>query len=256
MNYKKIHDALIERARKRVYDRKIHHKHHIIPTHEDLNSTETVPLTFKEHKLIHYLRWRITGTIGNKLAYLRFKGMKEEFYKEKAKEGGKKGGAKTKELKSGIFSVNYDRSKETSRRWKNNILTAEMAGINSENSKKMGLLSVASGKGIFSKDYDRSQTNKNVWNSLTEKERSIRIEKLKNNAVKGGVISRDNNCGFHGLTAEIRKKNCSKGGKAHKGKRWMNKNGKNTRVTTELLPQYLNDGWGFGIISKKDYVNE
>jgi hypothetical protein len=52
MNYELLHDVIIDRARDRTYNNLIHHKHHIIPIHEDSNSIETVPLTFKEHYVI------------------------------------------------------------------------------------------------------------------------------------------------------------------------------------------------------------
>lgn len=69
MNYKHIHDAIIHRARLRKYVRNEHHLHHVIPKHEDPTSTDVVPLTTKEHTLVHRLRFKFIGTLGNYLAW-------------------------------------------------------------------------------------------------------------------------------------------------------------------------------------------
>lgn len=252
MNYQKIHDILIDRARSRDYDSKIHHNHHIIPLHEDPNSTEVVPLTYKEHTVIHHLRWKITGTLGNKLAYLRFKGMTEEFHREKARSGGLSGGKKTKELAHGIFSEDHDRSSETARRWKEGIITTEKLKITSEIARERGLLSAASGKGIYAEDYDRSQANKDMWAMMDAVERARRSELNKKMAKLGGLAAKEKKSGIHGLSEEERRKNCSKGGKAHLGKRWMNKDGERAKVPKELISQYLENGWVFGLIFNGD----
>lgn len=248
MNYKKLHDIIIDRSRNRIYDSSIHNNHHIIPLHEDPTSTEVTPLTYKEHMVIHHLRWKITGTIGNKLAYLRFKGMEEEFHRESAKAGGKKGGKKTKESKSGIFSENYDRSKETVSRWENGIITKEKLKLTTEIARERGLKSAASGKGIYSDSYDRSKANKSVWDNMNPVERERRINILRSQSKYAGQIAKEKKSGFHGLSEEIKKENSSKGGKSNIGKRWMNKNGKSTRIPKELINNYLENGWEFGLV--------
>lgn len=113
MNYIKLHDFLIERAKFRTYDKTIHHKHHIIPRHEDKTSSEVALLTFKEHILIHHLRYKITGTIGNKLAYCMMKGILKIGTSKTASEMGKIGGKITRENKFGIFAPDYDRSAQS-----------------------------------------------------------------------------------------------------------------------------------------------
>lgn len=40
MNYQKIHDLIISRAKEREYVKGVHQLHHIIPKHEDESSTE------------------------------------------------------------------------------------------------------------------------------------------------------------------------------------------------------------------------
>ena len=74
MNYQKLHDSIIESAKNRVHIKGVHHKHHIIPLHEDPNSTETVSLTTKEHKIVHLLRYKINGSVGNLCAYYLLSG--------------------------------------------------------------------------------------------------------------------------------------------------------------------------------------
>jgi hypothetical protein len=94
MNYNKIHDAIIDRARERVSDSSLYHNHHIIPLHEDKNSTKTVPLTIKEHYVAHHLRWKMVGTPGNLYAYRWIKNGEQdpEAWIEFCRENGRKGG--------------------------------------------------------------------------------------------------------------------------------------------------------------------
>lgn len=252
MNYKKIHDSIIDRAKNRVYDKNIHHNHHIIPKHENSFSKETVPLTYKEHMIIHHLLWKINNTTGDKLAYLRFKGMTETFFKEKAIYGGKIGGKKTKENKSGIFSEDYDRSFETKRRWKNNIITKDMLNITPEIAKERGLKSFLSKKGIHDPNYDRTKQNKLYWNSLNEEEKNEKIKHLKKQSKIGGMKSKENKSGFHGLSEKEKIKNASKGGKSHVGKKWINREGKNLRVPAILLDSYIENGWKLGLLLKEN----
>jgi hypothetical protein len=67
MNYQKIHDIIIERAKVRSLPKEIYiEKHHIIPKCEGGKANgELVSLTLKEHRLIHLLRYKITGVFGN-----------------------------------------------------------------------------------------------------------------------------------------------------------------------------------------------
>ena len=95
MNYNKIHDAIIDRARERVRDSSLYQNHHIIPLHEDKTSTDTVPLTIKEHYVVHHLRWKMVGTPGNLYAYRLIKNGEQdpEAWVEFCREAGKKGRA-------------------------------------------------------------------------------------------------------------------------------------------------------------------
>jgi hypothetical protein len=71
LNYQLTHDQLIDRARSRVPDPDTYYEwHHVIPRCEGGDPKgETVPLTAKEHALVHYLRYKITGVDGNRVAY-------------------------------------------------------------------------------------------------------------------------------------------------------------------------------------------
>ena len=91
---------------------------------------------------------------------------------------GKIGGKNTKNNKSGIFSESYDRASESKRRWKTGILSQENFNGYSHCSAA-GQKTKDSKKGIFDPLYDRSTANKKVWDSLSDEERSIRIEKFK-----------------------------------------------------------------------------
>lgn len=197
MNYQKIHDALIDRARNRVYDSTIHHNHHIVPRHEDGESTETVPLTLKEHALIHHLRWRLTHTLGNRLAYLLLSNCNDpEIARINAILGGTKGGKSTKERLKGIFDPSWDRSVETKRRHEEGIITNIPLKGNSERASELGKLSVQSKKGIHSDNYDYSASSKQMWKSLSTSERNKRIEEAKNNAAKATKASVEKKANF------------------------------------------------------------
>lgn len=213
MNYSSIHDSIISRASNRIYDSSIHQNHHIIPICEDQNSTKVVPLTHKEHRIVHLLRYRMGKHIGNKKAYYFMKGKSsvittEDFLKISS-AAGKKGGKSTKENKSGIFSDDWDRSTETKRRHNDGIIIAYLKN-NPEAASIAGIASVKAQKGIHSPEYDYSTAGILLWKS--GKMNHI-IPMLQNNAKLGGDTAYANKAGFHGLDKETQLKNSSKGGK-------------------------------------------
>jgi hypothetical protein len=71
MNYKKIHDSIIHRARTRRLDEtEYSEQHHVLPKCEGgLQSGETVQLRHREHRLVHRLRYKFTKVFGNNAAY-------------------------------------------------------------------------------------------------------------------------------------------------------------------------------------------
>ena len=63
MNYQRIHDLIISRGRDRTPEDGVYYeKHHVIPKCEGGSENgEKVSLTVKEHRLIHLLRYKLTG---------------------------------------------------------------------------------------------------------------------------------------------------------------------------------------------------
>ena len=214
MNYARLHDAIILRARYRTYDSSIHHNHHIIPLHEDPSSAEVVPLTIKEHKIVHLLRYKMNGSSGNLVAYRLMKGkilkfLPEEFL-EISSNAGKLGGSVTKNSLKGIFSDSWDRSAETKRRHEHGILTPYLKG-NSQEASRLGNLSVQSKKGIHAEEYNHSEASKKQWESG---DREHVKQQLRERSKDAGLIAKEKKAGFHGLSEEEKAINCSKGGSA------------------------------------------
>lgn len=243
MNYLKIHNYIISNAKSRIYDDTIHQLHHIEPKHENPNSIETVPLTLKEHYIIHYLRYKIGFGIGNKLAYHLMRNISVKYslkeLKELASLAGKKGGKITKQNMSGIFSKDYSRSAETKRRHFEKILIPPLKG-NSLLAKLYGKLSVLSKKGIHNPNYDRSNNSKQLWKS--GRMDNVR-EHLKNNAKSGGTKCKQSLKGIH--NPEKRKEYAKLGG-AVSGKLFHWTDGK-TNKKSLISPGH---GWRRGRVLK------
>lgn len=232
MNYQKIHDSLIERARHRVYDSSIHHNHHIIPLHEDENSTETVPLIIKEHALIHRLRWKLGFGTRNQFAYILLK----ECTNSRASAAGMIGGKITKENKNGIFSDSWDRSAETKRRHEEGII---VSSLTTEQAKKIGILSFLSGKGIHDPNYDHSAANKALWASGKMDDVPY-LSSISHENYLNGIKQRDEGKGIH-ADAETRAKWAGMGGSVSaKMPRW------NNGVINIKRNEHPGEGWESG----------
>jgi len=129
MNYQKIHDNIIFRARNTPISIGVYYeKHHILPKCEGgLQNGEIVKLTLKEHRLIHLLRYKITGVFGNinafnwmtqaenarrnnnieaaKISHKKFKERDPEKYYARQKNSGIIGGNKAFLTKKGFHSI-------------------------------------------------------------------------------------------------------------------------------------------------------
>lgn len=75
MNWQKIYDNLISRAKKelRTKNNEVYYEnHHIVPRHMGGDDSEEnlVLLTFREHVLSHYILWRIYKYDGDRLMFL------------------------------------------------------------------------------------------------------------------------------------------------------------------------------------------
>ena len=132
MNYQKIHDNIIFRAKNRPISIDVYYEnHHILPKCEGgLKTGETVKLTLKEHRLIHLLRYKITGVFGNinafnwmtqsenvkrnnsieaaKISHKKFKEKDPQGYYTKQKNSGMIGGNKSFENKKGFHSISKE----------------------------------------------------------------------------------------------------------------------------------------------------
>lgn len=185
MNYQQIYDAFISSRISRVLDdQTVYQKHHIIPRHEDPQSKELVYLTVKEHAFAHRLRYRITSTPGNYVAWKMLSGKmgKEELLSEQSRLGGLKGGSTTKSGNKGIFSSEWDRSAETSARWKDGRISHDHFKHLRETDHyvKIGCLSRDQKKGFHSDDFDLSESNRKIWANYTEEEYNARCENMRN----------------------------------------------------------------------------
>jgi len=227
MNYELLHDVIIDRARDRTYNNLIHHKHHIIPIHEDSNSIETVPLTFKEHYVIHHLRWKMTNTLGNQLAYKIMKGIGNRDVQQYIQiEGGKLGGRVTKDNNLGIFSDNYDRGAQTRLNWSNGI----MDNLDFYNMGKLGGTSTRKNKsGIFREDLQHLRSEWATIGALA----------LNESGNRGGCCSKS----WMEKNKDQQSINCSKGGKIG-GKKvgsmlWWNDGIKNTKSVECPSPNHV-----------------
>lgn len=145
MNYQRIHDSIIDRAlhRNTNHSQVKYESHHIKPVCEGgLRSGQTVLLTQKEHRIIHKLRYKFTGVLGNILAYNlmkygrdflnenhrlvaskggfghheKMKNEDPEKYRERQSNSGKVGGTKCYENGLGFFAMSEDQMKKSRKR--------------------------------------------------------------------------------------------------------------------------------------------
>lgn len=157
MNYNSIHDSIIRRAKSRTLDPKTYYeRHHITPKCEggDLNG-ELVSLTIKEHRLVHYLRYKITKNVGNLRAYYMMTNRTAESvslqaseaararhalakeqnyteYLEKQRMAGRKAGAKCFENTLGFHAMSYEQRSEIGRRAGTKLATNKIGMFSDE----------------------------------------------------------------------------------------------------------------------------
>lgn len=181
MKYEKIHDSIINRALMRTACPNTYYEnHHILPICEQgCSNGKTVKLTLKEHRIIHKLRYKFTGVIGNLYAYnlmkrgeasrtinasiaakqshILYKKRDYEKYIKRQVAAGIQGGNSAKEKKSGIHSMSED-----------DLQAARERGRKTTIENKYGM---------FSDDYRKQHRNKmkktikiedRVFNSCTE----------------------------------------------------------------------------------------
>lgn len=137
MNYQRIHDTIIDRARGRTPEDGVYYEwHHVHPKceggHED---GETVPLTLREHILVHRLWHKRTGHKGHlgaiglmtgdqelrrefvshaaRLSHIKFKERDSEGYTERQRLAGRVGGQSAYEKKTGFHARTTEQRRET-----------------------------------------------------------------------------------------------------------------------------------------------
>lgn len=155
MNYKKIHDNIIASALRRTPAKNTYtERHHILPRCEGGSDSpdNIVVLTHKEHRLVHYLRYKFTGdvrhlhayymrtkneTISRKLASIAAKKSHKMYMKNdpvgyinKQRKAGKLGGLKAKTEKLGFHSMNEE-----------DLIAARKRGTDTIVKNKLGMFS-------------------------------------------------------------------------------------------------------------------
>lgn len=160
MNYQKIHDIIINRARQRNLSESVYtENHHIIPKCEGgLESGETIKLTLKEHRLIHLLRYKVNHIVGNLVASCLMKNTDEfvrkarssyakmgaqyyhqiyrknypEQYKDNQKRAGKSAGEKSKTLSLGFFKLSEEELCEIRKKGRETIVREKIGMFSDE----------------------------------------------------------------------------------------------------------------------------
>jgi hypothetical protein len=154
MNYERIHDNIILRAKTRSLPKKVYtEKHHIIPICEGGPiDGPTVKLTLKEHRIIHILRYKMTGILGNSYAYRMMRGSSRKdaasfaarmshakrkendlrSYKIFQKEAGIKGGISSYKNTKGFHSLSDESLKKARDRGRKTIVENKLGMFSDE----------------------------------------------------------------------------------------------------------------------------
>jgi hypothetical protein len=168
MNYQKIHDSIINRARQRVLlQEQYTEKHHVIPKCEGgKEESETVILTHKEHRIVHLLRYKFNKIIGNLLAY-NFMSNNEQTRKKNIKISSKLGGIYHHKKYKESSPIQYSRRQSNSGKVGGTKCRDERLGFFKLSEKEKyenrikGLKTIVENKiGMFSDDYREKHRKK------------------------------------------------------------------------------------------------
>lgn len=219
MNYQKIHDDIIHRARQRVLcDNTYVEKHHVIPKCEGgLNSGETVNLTRKEHKIVHLLRYKITKVVGNLIAsnfminttdsikktrhifakigakayHEKYKNNFSEKYLSHQKKAGTLGGDKCKEQSLGFFALTSEQKEEARNKGRKTIVDNKIGMFSDEYREKHKLML-----------HKKIKTPDGIFNSMSEASKFY-------NVVPGTITYRVNSNKWFNWEYVIEKGDCN-----------------------------------------------
>jgi hypothetical protein len=175
--------------------------------------------------------------VGNLFASL----LLENSHNEICSIAGKIGGKKAKQNKSGIFSENWDRATETTKRHKNGIISKYFFRENPDIAKQCAENLIEQKKGIFSPEWNRSDYSKALWK--TNKMKNV-ASILKENASIGGKLCKELGYGIHDTNK--RQLYASLGGKAcGKLPHWTN------GIINKKSNECPGDGWYRGRTIKR-----
>jgi len=165
MDYKKIHDSIINRALSRTLDKNEYYEnHHIIPICEGgFPDGPTVPLTLKEHRLVHLLRYKINGNGGNRSTSNLLKNSIQ-----KRKLNAKLAAKKSHDLNHVDVLKYYEKQK-----------AAGKSGGRSSFEHKAGFHSMTENEKILLREKGRNTTVKNKLGMFSDEYRNIHKEKMK-----------------------------------------------------------------------------
>ena len=157
MNYHLIHDRIIHRGLYRLRSpEEKYERHHIFPKCEGGSPQGTIVyLTIKEHRLIHKIRYKLYGYIGNKLAchimkygrkyktreeysilarfsHEKFRKRDPEGYKARQQKAGRAAGHNSKINKLGFHSLTEEQRKEARDKGRNTIVSQKLGMFSDE----------------------------------------------------------------------------------------------------------------------------
>lgn len=230
MDYKKIYDLLIEKAKNRILPKDTYfEKHHIIPIcvgGELYNENNIVNLTAREHFIAHKLLCKIYKYPGIRYAYSMMVFTSMNYIKNKEK-------ASTKRCYR-ISSREYEEcrnflTKQISKKFKGSIyINNGEIQIMVHKEELQDYLDYGWKKG-------KLPLSEEALESIREKAK-IRVLSEATHIQKMNSVSGEKNPAYD--------------------TKMMNKDGKNKRVKRELIQKYLDSGWKLGMIvkDKKDRI--
>lgn len=214
MNYQKIHDQIIFRAKNRNISKDVYtEKHHIHPKCEGGDPKgEVVRLTLKEHRLIHKLRYKITGIFGNiaafnwmtqqenskiantkcaaKLSHTKRKKQNIKAYKDSQRKSGKLGGDKCAKFKIGFYTLTEEQKQEAREKGRNTTVKNKLGMFSDEYREKHKLTlykKIETPDGIFDSMKDVAKHYNICASSVTYRVNSESLKWEKWKYLKGEI---------------------------------------------------------------------